>query len=51
MNRAQSQFSCRAFLEASAVIVLSAHYTMDVVAAACAAGCAAIAAGWRSAFF
>ncbi|MCX6926558.1 MAG: phosphatase PAP2-related protein [Verrucomicrobia bacterium] len=35
-----------AFLEASTVIVLRAHYTMDVLAAACAAGCAAIAAGW-----
>ena len=35
-----------AFLEASAVIILRAHYTMDVLAAACAAGCAAIAADW-----
>jgi hypothetical protein len=51
MNRAQSQFSCRAFLEASTVIVLRAHYTMDVVAAVCAAGGAASAAGWRPAFF
>jgi membrane-associated phospholipid phosphatase len=35
-----------AFLEASTVIVLRAHYTMDVLAAACAAWCAASAAGW-----
>ena len=35
-----------ALLEAGAVIVLRAHYTMDVLAAACAAGCAAVAAGW-----
>ncbi|HWT80898.1 MAG TPA: phosphatase PAP2-related protein, partial [Candidatus Methylomirabilis sp.] len=35
-----------AFLEGTTVIVLRAHYTMDVLAAACAAGCAAIAAGW-----
>ena len=40
-----------AFLEATTVIVLRAHYTMDVLAAACAAGCAAIAAGWLCAFF
>lgn len=40
-----------AFLEASTVIVLRAHYTMDVLAAACAAGCAAIAAGWLCTFF
>ena len=40
-----------AFLEASAVIVLRAHYTMDVLAAACAAGCAAVAAGWLCGFF
>ena len=35
-----------ALLEAATVIVLRAHYTMDVLAAACAAWCAAIAAGW-----
>ena len=40
-----------AFLEATTVIVLRAHYTMDVLAAACAAGCAAIVAGWLCAFF
>jgi len=40
-----------AFLEATTVIVLRAHYTMDVLAAACAAWCAAIAAGWLCAFF
>jgi len=40
-----------AFLEASAVLVLRAHYTMDVLAAACAAGCAAVAAGWLCTFF
>jgi membrane-associated phospholipid phosphatase len=40
-----------AFLEASAVLVLRAHYTMDVLAAGCAAGCAAIAAGWLCTFF
>lgn len=39
-----------AFLEATTVIVLRAHYTMDVLAAACAAGCAAIAAGWLCTF-
>lgn len=39
-----------AFLEATTVIVLRAHYTMDVLAAACAAWCAAIAAGWLCAF-
>jgi len=39
-----------AFLEATTVIVLRAHYTMDVLAAACAAGCAAIVAGWLCAF-
>ena len=40
-----------AFLEASTVIVLRAHYTMDIVAAACAAGCAAITARWLCALF
>ena len=40
-----------AFLEATTVIVLRAHYTMDVLAAACAAWCAAIAAGWLCTFF
>ena len=40
-----------AFLEATTVIVLRAHYTMDVLAAACAAGCAAVAAGWLCTFF
>jgi membrane-associated phospholipid phosphatase len=40
-----------AFLEASTVIVLRAHYTMDVLAAACAAWCAASAAGWLCTFF
>jgi membrane-associated phospholipid phosphatase len=40
-----------AFLEATTVIVLRAHYTMDVLAAACAAGCAAIVAGWLCTFF
>jgi hypothetical protein len=40
-----------AFLEASAVIVLRAHYTMDVLAAACAAGCASVVAGWLCTFF
>jgi hypothetical protein len=40
-----------AFLEATTVIVLRAHYTMDVLAAACAAGCAAITAGWLCTFF
>ena len=34
-----------ALLEATTVIVLRAHYTMDVLAAACAAWCAATAAG------
>jgi membrane-associated phospholipid phosphatase len=40
-----------AFLEGTTVIVLRAHYTMDVLAAACAAWCAAIAAGWLCTFF
>ena len=40
-----------AFLEATTVIVLRAHYTMDVLAAACAAGCAAMIAGWLCTFF
>jgi membrane-associated phospholipid phosphatase len=40
-----------AFLEATTVIVLRAHYTMDVLAAACAAWCAASAADWLCAFF
>jgi membrane-associated phospholipid phosphatase len=40
-----------AFLEATTVIVLRAHYTMDVLAAACAAWCAANAAGWLCTFF
>jgi membrane-associated phospholipid phosphatase len=40
-----------AFLEASTVVVLRAHYTMDVLAAACAAWCAASAAGWLCTFF
>jgi membrane-associated phospholipid phosphatase len=40
-----------AFLEATTVIVLRAHYTMDVLAAACAAWCAASAAGWLCTFF
>jgi membrane-associated phospholipid phosphatase len=40
-----------AFLEATTVIVLRAHYTMDVLAAACAAGCAALVAGWLCTFF
>jgi hypothetical protein len=40
-----------AFLEATTVIVLRAHYTMDVLAAACAAWCAAIAGGWLCGFF
>jgi len=40
-----------ALLEATTVIVLRAHYTMDVLAAACAAWCAAAAAGWLCTFF
>jgi hypothetical protein len=40
-----------AFLEATTVIVLRAHYTMDVLAAACAAGSAAVVAGWLCSFF
>lgn len=40
-----------AFLEGTTVIVLRAHYTMDVLAAACAAWCAASAAGWLCTFF
>jgi membrane-associated phospholipid phosphatase len=40
-----------AFLEASTVIVLRAHYTMDVLAAACAAGCAAVVANWLCTVF
>ena len=40
-----------AFLEATTVIVLRAHYTMDVLAAACAAGCAAVVGGWLCTLF
>ena len=35
-------------IEARTVIVLRAHYTMDVVTAILAAGIAAVAAGWMA---
>ena len=40
-----------ALLEAGTVLVLRAHYTMDVLAAACAAVCAAVGASWLCTLF
>jgi hypothetical protein len=37
-----------AVLEAATVLVLRAHYTMDVLAAACAAWCAAVFSRWAA---